>query len=195
LIQAQAVNDGFLSEAVLNKAVARVLKAKLRLGVFDDPYVELGRVREVFDTEADRSLALRAARESIVLLKNDGILPLDPGTGVVAVVGPNASNGRNLLGDYSHTAHIPSEEAVVPLVSVLEGIKSKVSPQVDVLYVAGCEVVGTETKGFDKAIKAASKSEVVIAVVGERSGLSEADVSGEGRDRASLRLPGSKRLS
>jgi len=187
---AQAVKEGLVSEATLDEAVSRVLRAKFLLGLFENRYVDAERAPGVFDTAEHRALALQAARESIVLLKNEGLLPLERGVKSIAVVGPNADSTRNLLGDYSYTAHQASESDAVPIVSVLAGVRNKVSPQTRVHYARGCDVSGTATEGFEEALEAARKSEVVVAVVGERSGLSPSDVSGEGRDRASLGLPG-----
>jgi len=186
----QAVKKGQVSEITLNEAVSRVLRAKFLLRIFENPYVDAENAPKVFDTAEHRALALQASRESIVLLKNDGILPLSKEIGSIAVIGPNANNTRNLLGDYSYTAHLSCERDVVPVVSVLAGIKSRVSPQTKVYYAEGCEIAGTSTEGFREAVEMANKSDLVVAVVGERSGLSPSDVSGEGRDQASLRLPG-----
>ena len=186
----QALKEGLVSEATLNEAVSRVLRAKLLLGIFENPYVDVDKAPKLFDTSEDRALALQAARESIVLLKNDGILPLSKEVDSIAVIGPNADNTRNLLGDYSYTAHLSCERDTVPIVSILAGIKSKVSAEMNVYYAKGCDVTGTSTEGFEDAVEAAAKSDVVVAVVGERSGLSPSDVSGEGRDRTSLKLPG-----
>ncbi|HHY98956.1 MAG TPA: beta-glucosidase, partial [Firmicutes bacterium] len=96
----------------------------------------------------------------------------------------------NLLGDYSYTAHLSKEKDAVPIVSILDGIKSIVSSDTAIHYAKGCEISGDSTDGFAEAIEAAKKAEVAIVVVGERSGLSANDTSGEGRDRADLRLPG-----
>ncbi len=186
----QAVKEGLISEATLNEAVSRVLRAKFLLGIFKNPYVDADKAAELFDTSDDRALALQAARESIVLLKNDGILPFNKDVDSIAVIGPNADNTRNLLGDYSYTAHLSRESDAVPIVSILAGIKRKVSRETKVYYVKGCDVTGTSTEGFEDAVEATAKSDVVVAVVGERSGLSTSDVSGEGRDRTSLKLPG-----
>ena len=188
----QAVKEGLVSEATLNEAVSRVLRAKFRLGISENPYVKAEDASKVFDTPEDRALALQAARESIVLLKNDGVLPLSKEVGSIAVVGPSADTTRNLLGDYSYTAHLPFEKDAVPVVSVLAGIKSKVSRETKVYYAKGCDITGTSTEGFEDAVEAANKSDFVVAVVGEKSGLSPSDVSGEGRDRASLKLPGAQ---
>jgi len=186
----QAVKEGLVSEATLNEAVSRVLKAKFLLGIFENPYVNVEDVPKVFDTTEHRELALRAARESIILLKNNGVLPLNKKINSIAVIGPNADSTRNLLGDYSYTAHLSYEGNAVPVVSILAGIKSKVSPETQVYYAEGCDVTGTSTEGFEEAVNVASKSDVVIAVVGEKSGLFSTGVTGEGNDRTSLRLPG-----
>jgi len=143
-----------------------------------------------FETPEDRMLALEAARESLVLLKNNGVLPLRKDIKAIAVVGPNADNARNLHGDYSYTAHKRCDEPAVPTVTVLTGIKKKVSKQTSIYYARGCGISDRSKDGFKEALEAAEKSDVIVAVVGERSGLSEEDVSGEHRDRADLRLPG-----
>jgi len=186
----QAAEEGIISEAIIDRAVSRVLRAKLLLGLFENPYVDIGDVSGIFDTENDRRLALQAARESIVLLKNDGVLPLAKDVGAIAVIGPNAESTRSLHGDYSYTAHLRCETDAVPTVSILEGIKNKVSAQTRIYYAKGCDISGTSTEGFEEALEAASKSDFVVAVVGEKSGLSPSDVSGEFRDRARLHLPG-----
>jgi beta-glucosidase len=186
----RAADEGRVSESTIDLAVSRVLTAKLLLGLFENPYVDAEAATKVFDTAEDRALALEAARKSIVLLKNDGLLPLSKDLGSIAVVGPNADSTRNLLGDYSYTAHLRCDVDAVPVVSVLKGIERKVSKQTKVYHARGCEVIGDSTEGFTEALEAAKRSDVVVAVVGERSGLSPSDVSGEHRDRSDLGLPG-----
>jgi len=186
----QAIQEGTISQSTLDKAVSRILKAKFLLGLFENPYVDTKAVPQSFDAAEDRSLALEVARESIVLLKNDGLLPLSKAVKSIAVIGPNADSTRNLLGDYGYTAHLRCEEDAVPIVSILAGIKKKVSSQTRVHYAKGCELSGTSKEGFKEALEAAGKSDAVVAVVGEKSGLSPTDISGEFRDRASLGLPG-----
>ena len=188
----QAVKEELVSEATLDKAVSRILRAKFVLGLFDNPYVDVKEVPEVLDTTENRALALEAARESIVLLKNDGVLPLDKKAKTIAVVGPSADSTRNLNGDYSYVAHMRCEEDTVPTVSILQGIKNKVSQKTSVRYAKGCDISGTSTEGFEEALEAGRKSDVIVAVVGEKSGLWGTDVSGEFRDRASLELPGAQ---
>ncbi|MEM2926091.1 MAG: glycoside hydrolase family 3 N-terminal domain-containing protein [Candidatus Bathyarchaeia archaeon] len=187
----KAVKEGFVSEALVDEAVYRVLKAKLLLGLFDNPYVDIEGASKAFDTKEDRALALRAARESIVLLKNDGILPLRKDLKAIAVVGPNADTKRGLLGDYSYTVHLNCKEEAVPIASILEAIRSKVSPQTLIHFAKGCDVYDPSREGFKEALEAASKSDAIIAVMGERSGMFRLPaVTGEGRDQTSLSLPG-----
>jgi beta-glucosidase len=186
----QAIKEGIVSEATVDKAVSRILEAKVLLGIFEKPYVDVEAISKSIDTTEDRALALKAARESIVLLKNDGLLPLSKKVKAIAVVGPSADSTRNLHGDYSYTAHLRCEEAAVPTVSILAGVKGKVSPKTSVYYAKGCDVAETSTAGFKEALQAAEKSDIIVAVVGEKSGLSPSDISGEFRDRTDLGLPG-----
>ena len=186
----RAVREGLISEAVIDEAVRRVLRVKEMLGLFDNPYVDPEKAPAVFDTPEQRALALEIARKSIVLLKNDGLLPLRKDLKSIAVIGPNAASTRNLLGDYTFTAHLSLERDAVPVVSILDGIKSKVSEGTVVRYAKGCDVTGDSKEGFAEAVEAARNSDVAVVVVGGKSGLSPSDTSGEHRDRAELGLPG-----
>jgi len=190
-----AVREGVISERAVEEAAARVLKAKYLLGLFENPYVDEAAVPESLDRREARELALEAARKSIVLLKNDGTLPLSKDLRAIAVIGPNAAEGRALLGDYTYTAHLALEEPVVEVVSILDGVRRKVSPSTEVLYAKGCDILSDDRSGFQEAVEAAEKADVVVAVMGERSGLIWFDkkrqfTSGEGVDRPDLRLPG-----
>jgi len=186
----QAVREEKISMAIINEAVSRILRAKFLLGLFENPYVDVKAASISFDTSEDRMLALEAARKSLVLLKNDGVLPLRKDIRAIAVIGPNADNARNLHGDYSYTAHLRCVEPAVPTVTILTGIKNKVSKQTLVYYAKGCGISDASKDGFKEALEAAEKSDVIVAVVGERSGLSNEDISGEFRDRTDVRLPG-----
>jgi beta-glucosidase len=187
----EALREGIVPGAVLDEAVARVLEAKLELGLFDDIYVDAAAVDTVFDTPQQRALSRDIARQSIVLLKNDGgLLPLDKRLSSIAVIGPNADNPRNMVGDYTYMAHHSYETCSVRIVTVLEGIKSKVSSTCRVRYAKGCDVMDPSTDGFEEAIAAAKDSEVAVVVVGDRSGLFGKGTSGEGNDRANIGLPG-----
>jgi len=186
----QAVTEEKISETIIDEAVSRILRAKFLLGLFENPYVKVEAASDSFETPEDRALALEAARKSLVLLKNDGVLPLGKNTRAIAVVGPNADNARNLHGDYSYTAHLRCDEPAVPTVTILTGIKNKVSEETHVYYARGCGISDASKDEFKEALEAAEKSDVIVAVVGERSGLSSDDVSGEHRDRADIGLPG-----
>ncbi|MCX7682069.1 MAG: glycoside hydrolase family 3 C-terminal domain-containing protein [Anaerolineae bacterium] len=129
----EAVEKGLIDEATINRAVKRLFTARFRLGMFDPseqvPYTQIP--YEVVDSPAHRELALQAARESIVLLKNDGLLPLSKSLHSIAVIGPNADSRDVLLGNYNGT---PSYA-----VTVLEGIRKKL-PSATIYYAPGCEL-------------------------------------------------------
>jgi len=157
-----------------------------------------------------RKFALEAARKSLVLLKNEGnLLPLSKSIKSIAVTGPNADSPRNILGDYTYPAHIglmmmtaamlcsplPESEAqpdqiTVPVITILEGIKVKVSRKTKVLYARGCDVTDSSKDGFAEAVKAARGADVAVVVVGGKSGVTPECTCGEMRDRVELRLPG-----
>jgi len=196
----QAVKEGLISEEVIDTSVERVLRAKFLLGLFEEEEKDPKKVYETFDLPEHRELAREVARRSIVLLKNNGILPLPKDIKSIAVIGPNADNPRNLHGDYSYTVHIPSvsetlegqkieEVCAVPTVSILEGIKNKVSKTTEIHYAKGCNIVDGSDEDISKALEEAKKSEVIIAVMGEESGLFHRGISGEGNDRSELELP------
>jgi beta-glucosidase len=149
------------------------------------------RAAQIVHSQAHQDLALRAGREGIVLLKNEkGLLPLKKNLKSVAVIGPDAVNLMNQLGDYSPKA-IPQH-----IVSILEGIQAAVGPQTTVTAVKGCEVVGNDKSGFAEATRAARSGEVAIVVVGENQGQNDVDeakdppTDGESHDVASLDLSG-----
>ena len=141
----ELVREKVISEKLIDQAVFRVLKAKSLLGLFDNPLIDVKRISTSLETPSSRELALRAARESIILLKNNGILPLPKDIESLAVIGPNADNWRNMIGDYSYPAHIesfinmtrigllkltiPRDATIesVPIITVLQAIKNKVS--------------------------------------------------------------------
>ncbi len=184
------VQEGNVSEALVDRAVRRVLELKFRLGLFDHPYVDLAHARQVVHSAEHQELALQAAREGIVLLKNDNnLLPLRKDVKSIAVIGPNADDGWSLLGDYS-----PS---VVPqkITSIVEAIRQKVSPNTKVTYTRGCQVIG-DTQDFTEAIEAARKAEIAILVVGEHpDNAGKGNVpptDGEGYDVTSLDLTGAQ---
>jgi len=191
----EAVRQGLVSEEALDRSVKRLMAARFRLGMFDPPervpYAQIPYERN--DCEEHRQLARRMARESMVLLKNDGLLPLAKNLNCVAVIGPNADEKKILLGNYSGT---PSK-----YVTPLEGIRGHVSPETQVLYAQGCDHWsthedgwgGSADRGFTEALAAAERAEVVVMCLGlspELEGEEGDAAQSEGGDRKSLDLPG-----
>ncbi len=185
------VEEGRVPMALIDRSLRRVLELKFRLGLFENHYVDVERAASVVHSQANRDLALRAGREGIVLLKNEkNMLPLKKNLKSVAVIGPDADNLMNQLGDYSPKA-IPQH-----IVSILEGIQAAVGPQTKVTAVKGCNVVGDDKRGFADAARAAQSADVAIVVVGENQGQNDVDeakdtpTDGESHDVASLDLSG-----
>jgi len=204
-----ALEAGEVSMDLIDRSVSRHLQKKFELGLFDNPYVDEGSVLELFETDENRALARELAKESMVLLKNDGILPLAKSIKKIAVIGPNANEGRNQLGDYSytstrelmtlvpdeHSSFVNSDEAEIAkhdiqITTILEGIQAAVAPDTEVLYARGCDNLDTDTSGFDEAVNIAKKADVVLLILGDRSGMTPFCTSGETRDSADMLLPG-----
>ena len=178
------VNEGKVSIETIDRSVRRILRIKYLLGLFDNPYVDVERAVREANTKENSNLALQTAREGIVLLKNEkNLLPLNKNIRSIAVIGPNAVAGRGQLGDYI------ADTILQEIVSVLDGVKSKVSPQTKVNYVKGCEIIGDKLNEISKAVKIAKSSDLAIVVLGETSDRPAA-TNGEGFDVASLDLTG-----
>jgi beta-xylosidase len=203
---AQALADGSVDPALVDRAVARVLAVKFELGLFESPYVDAGAAGPLLDD--DRALAREAARASIVLLENDGTLPLREGLATIAVVGPNADSARNLLGDYAHIAHIETllemrdnpigfpvpddlslSDELDERTTILDAIRDRAGAT-EVRFASGGGVLGSSDAEIAEAVEAARGADVAIVVVGERSGLTLDCTCGEMRDRMELGLPG-----
>jgi len=184
----ESVQEGRVPMELVDRAVRRVLALKFELGLFEHPYADVDRAVKVMHSGEHQDLALQVAREGIVLLKNErNVLPLKKDLRSIAVIGPNADNGLNQLGDYS--------PQVVPqhLTTVLEGILKEVSSSTRVIYAKGCEIIGGGKEGFAEAIEAAKQADAAVVVVGEHPrdgthGVQPTD--GEGYDVASLDLTG-----
>lgn len=198
-----AVQSGQMDKAVIDTAVCRVLRMKFEMGLFEHPYVDPKIAAKTVRRKEHIELARKIAQSSITLLKNENsILPLSKMINKVAVIGPNADNRYNMLGDYT----APQEDSNVK--TVLDGIITKLSPS-RVEYVRGCAIRDTTVNEIEQAIEAARRSEVVIVVVGgssardfktsyketgaavaEEGSVSDMVECGEGFDRASLSLLG-----
>jgi len=176
------VKKGKIKQSVIDESVKRVLRIKFLLGLFENPYVDINYAAQISDCSEHRKLALESARKSIVLLKNNNILPVDKNIKTIAVIGPNANEIR--LGNYSGFG--------IKVVTPLEGIKNKVSHNTEVYFAQGCKVKDTSKQGFNEAIEIAKKSEVVILFMGNASGAPDANeiTEGEQNDRCNLDLPG-----
>jgi beta-glucosidase len=175
------VRAGHIPISVVNEAVRRVLRAKVMLGLFDDPYhgATPERERAVLLAPEHRQLARRVAEEAIVLLKNDGqLLPLGSRAHTIAVIGPLADDKASALGSWPGRGD--PRDAVTPL----EGIKARAG-SVSVLYAKGCGITDTSSAVFADAVAAAKQADVAVLVLGEAG-----DMSGEAASRANLDLPG-----
>jgi beta-glucosidase len=157
-----AVRNNEIKEAVIDSAVCRILRLKFKMGLFENPYVHPETAKETVRSASHVRLARQVAQEAIVLLKNqDRLLPLRREL-TMAVVGPNADNIYNLLGDYT----APQDSGVVK--TVLDGIRTKIDPE-RIIYVKGCAIRDTSYSEIDEAVRAALKTDVVLAVVGGSS--------------------------
>ncbi|TVT39529.1 beta-glucosidase [Hymenobacter setariae] len=201
-----AVQQKLVAPEVLDRAVGRVLRVKFEMGLFENPYVDPAKAVKQVHTPANVQLARQVARESVVLLKNDNnALPLAKTLQRIAVIGPNADNMYNQLGDYT----APQPESNV--VTVLEGIRAKL-PAAQVTYAKGCAIRDTTSANIAEAVAAAKQAQVAVVVLGGSSArdfkteyqstgaatvtaaakneaISDME-SGEGYDRASLDLLG-----
>jgi beta-glucosidase len=180
------VKEGKVNISIIDRAVRRILLQKFRLGLFERPYVDPTYAESTVHKVEHQELALQAAREGIVLLKNENkLLPLKKEIGSVAIIGPNADDDLNQIGDYT-TRPISQD-----IVTVLEGIKKKVSSKTTVTYVKGCNVMGNELNDIAKAKKAAKNADIAIVVVGENERYSSnGPTNGEHRDISTLDLTG-----
>jgi beta-glucosidase len=180
-----AVKAGKLPIATVDESVRRVLRAKYRMGLFEDPYrycdVEREKARTL--TADSRKAAREMARKSMVLLDNTGgVLPLDKQkVKTLAVIGPLADLRRAMLGNWAGAGR--DEDAITPLA----GIRAAVGSGTQVVYVEGTTLEGGETTGIAEAVKAAQQADAVLLFLGEHP-----DMSAEARNRTSLDLPGAQ---
>ncbi len=206
-----AIEQEILTGEDLDAAVKHVLAVKFRMGLFEDPYITPEQPLTLFENDAHRDISYQMAADSLVLLKNDGILPLSPDTQSIALIGPNADSWRDMIGDYAYPCHLenliemkraenPLQFAVPDTISemndalkvttVLEAILKRIPPQTEVLFAQGCDVSGYAAQGLVEAVESAKKADVALLVVGGKSGVTPDCTSGESRDRVELGLPG-----
>lgn len=205
----EAVRRGLLAEAEIDAVVRRVLSLKMRMGLFEDPrFSDERRIAEVIGCAEHRALNLEIARASLVLLKNDGLLPLaaggEPSEGAgagegqsaprrIAVIGPNADDPIAQLGDWSlgsgqmKGANGP-EHPRSSIVTVLDGIRELAPAGCEVVHARGCSILDEDESGIPAAVEAASGADVVVLVLGDRI-----EYVGEFRSTATLELMGGQK--
>lgn len=189
-----ALEAGDVDESVLDAAVLRVLRQKAELGLLDAGWRPEPTAEAPVDLDSlrNRAIARQLAEESVVLLRNDGVLPLTSPSSV-AVIGPGIDDVGCLFGCYSFPNHVlvhhPEVELGLAAPTVLAALRSEL-PAAAVLALPGCGFTGGDVSGIAAAAAAAAEADVSVLVVGDRSGMFGAGTSGEGCDVPDLRLPG-----
>ncbi|MCU0476411.1 MAG: glycoside hydrolase family 3 C-terminal domain-containing protein, partial [Anaerolineae bacterium] len=208
----EAVEAGEVDISLIDACVRRVLRQKVLLGLFENPYVDTGRVAEVYAAEDALTLSREAAAKSIVLLKNNGVLPLTSAHKTIAIIGPAAHDQRTLQGDYHYPSHLegmfdpnqsqeapnPSQPHIEmdwsahfpPSVTIFDGVRAALGDRTEIGYAKGCDINSADTSGFSEAVTLAQSADVAVLVVGDTSGLTARSTSGESIDRADIGLPG-----
>ncbi|MFJ6614924.1 glycoside hydrolase family 3 N-terminal domain-containing protein [Streptomyces sp. NPDC091289] len=214
-----AIAHGHVPEALVDRAVRRVLVQKARLGLLDadwrpKPPVLAGvvdadgpaggnsealRGTVRLDTDENRALARRVAEQAVVLLRNDGTLPLAAGAGAparIALIGPNADTPTAVLGCYAFPVHVGGQHPDTPLGIDLPTLREACAaefPHSELVTARGADIDGTDTGGFAEAVELARGADLVIVALGDRAGLFGRGTSGEGCDAEDLALPGVQR--
>jgi beta-xylosidase len=195
---ADLVRDGSVREELVDRAARRVLQQKAELGLLDadwspdSPALAAGELD--IDPPAQRALARELAEHSVVLLANDGTLPLDSSRRTVALVGPCADDPLAFLGCYSYPHHgvmagYPELGLGIEVPTLLAGLRAELDG-VSVVHEPGCPIQDVDRSGFAAAVDAARAADVCVAAVGDRPGLFGRGTSGEGCDAEDLSLPG-----
>lgn len=187
----EALRAGQVQEALVDRALRRVLQQKIEIGLVEPDFDPAIVGEPELDTPKSRALALELAREAIVFLENDGVLPLKPGLRL-AVVGPLADDPFAMLGCYSFPAHVgvrhPETGLGITIPTVLDELRRRHDGPVS--HERGSDVKALGQEGFAAATAEASAADVAVVVLGDQAGLFGRGTSGEGCDAADLRLPG-----
>ncbi len=193
------VASGDLDEAVVDRAVRRVLRQKVGLGMLDPGWSPLPDDADddtVIDLDSahNRTIARAVAEASVILLSNDGLLPLSSSTeATIAVVGPSAADPRTFLGSYSFPNHVllryPDAGLGVDVVPLLDALGTEL-PAARLRHAVGVPIMDADPSGLPEAVAAAQAADVCIVAVGDLAGLFGAGTSGEGSDASDLSLPG-----
>ena len=203
----RAIEAGAVDEALVDRALRRVLRQKAELGMLDPDWSPVppalagaGAAGEGvrgsvdLDPASNRDLARRLAEEAVVLLANDGVLPL-AGPRRIALIGPTADDPYAVLGCYSFPSHVGVRHPESPLGIALPTLRDALAaefPDAEIAHAPGTTIDGGETEGFADAVAAASGADVVVVALGDRAGLFGRGTSGEGCDAADLSLPGAQ---
>ncbi|MBI3176180.1 MAG: glycoside hydrolase family 3 C-terminal domain-containing protein [Chloroflexi bacterium] len=187
----EAIRTGRLAESEIDAPCARLLALKFRMGLFENPRgPDMERAALVIGNAEHRSANLEAARQSLVLLQNNGLLPLDPKqVKSIAVIGPNADDDMQQLGDWSlGSSQHPPEAGKHPrekTTTILDGIRALAPGGLEVRYERGCSIIDDDLSGIPAAVTAAQSAEIVVAVVGDHL-----NFIGETQSTATLELQG-----
>jgi beta-xylosidase len=202
----EAIRAGEVNEGLVDRALRRVLTQKAELGLLDADWsavpsglegVDLDDPQAVsdaidLDSAENRAVARQLAEQSVILLTNDGTLPLRQGLRIAAI-GPTANDPFAVLGCYSFPAHVgvqhPNEPVGIELPTLIESLTAEFGA---VEHVLGTSIDGGETDGIAAAVDAAQNADVAIVTLGDRAGLFGRGTSGEGCDADSLALPGAQ---
>ncbi|RIV41237.1 beta-xylosidase/alpha-l-arabinosidase [Micromonospora radicis] len=194
LTLAESVRTGRLDEALVDRAVLRVLRQKQELGLLDATFTDEPQPVEL-DSPEHRDIARRLAEKSIILVTNQETLPLPAGRSV-AVIGPNADRESAVFGCYSFLNHVlaqhPGVETGIEVPTLLDALRVEFGAD-RVSFALGCEVDGDDRSGFAAAVAAATAADTAVLVVGDHAGLFGRGTVGEGCDRDDLELPGVQR--
>ncbi|MGW2649072.1 beta-xylosidase/alpha-l-arabinosidase [Streptomyces sp. NPDC001393] len=201
-----AVEAGAVPEELIDRALRRILIQKAQLGLLDPDWnpvpqalsrAELAAPEALrgsvdLDPPANRRLARELAEQAIVLLRNDGTLPLGRPRRI-ALIGPNADTPTAVLGCYSFPVHVGSQHPEIPTGIALPTLRETLAaefPDAEIFSAPGATVDGDSTAGFAEAVAAARIADVVVLALGDRAGLFGRGTSGEGCDAESMQLPG-----
>ncbi len=193
---ADLVASGRLAEEVVDRAARRVLRQKIELGMLDPGWSPVPSADAEggidLDSPRNRALARALAQQSIVLLSNDGLLPL-PDACRIALVGPCAADPRTMLGCYSFAnhvlAHSPGSGLGIEVPTLLDALRAEF-PEATVEHADGVPIREIDRSGLAAAVSAAACADVCVVAVGDLAGLFGAGTSGEGSDAPDLTLPG-----
>ncbi|WP_455565540.1 beta-xylosidase/alpha-l-arabinosidase [Micromonospora gifhornensis] len=191
----ESVRTGRIDEALIDRSVLRVLRQKLELGLLDATFDDEPAEQIDLDPPEHRAIARRLAEKSIILVANQGVLPLPAGRRV-AVIGPNADREAALFGCYSFLNHVlaqrPGVETGIEVPTVLDALRVEFGAE-HISSASGCAVDSEDRSGFAEAVAVASDADVAVLVVGDHAGLFGRGTVGEGCDRDDLELPGVQR--